>query len=96
MRRQSVPYPREMLPKRFRGQSPSRQDQSFNGHLDYNTGHFSSTELCNHGPRFHFSGNMFKLKNEELPFCCSDLSLLWGKFPSEEVIASIIIVITVK
>lgn len=23
---------------------------------------FSSTELCNHGPRFHFSGNMFELK----------------------------------
>lgn len=42
---------------------------------------FSSTELCNHGPASHFSGNMFELKNEELLFCCSDLSLFWGKFP---------------
>lgn len=35
----------------------------------------SSTELCDHGLWLNFSGYMVELKNGELPFCCSDISL---------------------
>lgn len=43
---------------------------------------FSSAELDDKGPCLRFSGHMFELKNRKLDLCCSDLSLLWGKFPS--------------
>lgn len=51
-----------MLHKRFRVQSTSDRTSLANGHWIITLINFSSTELCNHGPWFHFFGNMFELK----------------------------------